>query len=185
MHTALYQRLGVKPDAGDVEIRQAFRRLAQHEHPDKGGDTSTWQSIQLAYDVLSDPQRRSRYDQSGQTDAPDAQAMVLQELAGALMAVIDGCSDPRVEDLVASTSQVIRDAQQKRYEQIDMLKRQIRRREVAVARLPLELAQLLYGDMAQRRQAIHQTEEQREVGAKALRLLAKHGMPTQVLRLVV
>lgn len=175
MHTALHKSLGVKPDAGMTEIRQAYRRLAQQLHPDKGGSTEQWQQIQLAYDVLSCPQRRSRYEATGQVDVQDHAANAKAEVVGALMAVIDGCPDVHTEDLVASTMRVIRDVQQRRYEMIDELKRQIRKREIAMKRLPPELAQLLAGDINQRRMAIVQTTELRENGARALQLLAKHG----------
>lgn len=57
-----YQTLGVNRDANPDEIKRAFRRLASQHHPDKGGDTQKFQEIQGAYDTLSDPEKRSRYD---------------------------------------------------------------------------------------------------------------------------
>lgn len=57
-----YQTLGVSKTASPDEIKKAYRRLASKHHPDKGGDTSMFQKIQAAYDVLSDPQKRSEYD---------------------------------------------------------------------------------------------------------------------------
>jgi DnaJ-class molecular chaperone len=49
---------GSTPD----EIKKAYRKLAAQHHPDRGGDTARFQEIQQAYDVLSDPQKRSQYD---------------------------------------------------------------------------------------------------------------------------
>lgn len=57
-----YQTLGVAKDATPDEIKKAYRKLASQHHPDKGGDTATFQSIQAAYDVLSDPNKRKEYD---------------------------------------------------------------------------------------------------------------------------
>lgn len=57
-----YQILGVSETASPDEIKQAYRRLATKHHPDKGGDTAKFQEISQAYDVLSDPQKRSNYD---------------------------------------------------------------------------------------------------------------------------
>ena len=57
-----YQTLGVAKNATPDELKKAYRRLASIHHPDKGGDTATFQKIQVAYDTLSDPQKRQQYD---------------------------------------------------------------------------------------------------------------------------
>jgi len=57
-----YSTLGVAKNATPDEIKKAYRKLASQHHPDKGGDTNTFQQIQTAYDTLSDPQKRQMYD---------------------------------------------------------------------------------------------------------------------------
>jgi curved DNA-binding protein len=57
-----YATLGVPRTASADEIKQAFRRLASKNHPDKGGDTAKFQTIQTAYDTLGDAARRAAYD---------------------------------------------------------------------------------------------------------------------------
>jgi DnaJ-class molecular chaperone len=57
-----YQTLGVSKNASPDEIKKAYRKLASQHHPDKGGDTSTFQTIQTAYDILSNPEKRQQYD---------------------------------------------------------------------------------------------------------------------------
>ena len=57
-----YATLGVAKTATPDEIKQAFRRLASKNHPDKGGDTATFQAIQAAYDTLGDATKRAAYD---------------------------------------------------------------------------------------------------------------------------
>ncbi|MEK7992442.1 MAG: DnaJ domain-containing protein [Planctomycetota bacterium] len=63
-----YSILGVLPDAEDVVIRAAYKALVHRYHPDKwDGDPQLAHQktaeLNEAYDVLSDPQRRSKYDQ--------------------------------------------------------------------------------------------------------------------------
>jgi len=57
-----YATLGVAENASQEEIKKAYRKLAGQHHPDKGGDTATFQRIQEAYSVLSDDNQRANYD---------------------------------------------------------------------------------------------------------------------------
>ncbi len=64
-----YDILGVKKDASDKEIKQAYRRLARKYHPDVNpSDKSaeaTFKEINAAYEVLSDKKNRQKYDKYG------------------------------------------------------------------------------------------------------------------------
>ena len=51
--TDYYQTLGVHRGANQDEIKQAFRRMAAQHHPDRGGDTATFQEVQAAYATLA------------------------------------------------------------------------------------------------------------------------------------
>lgn len=59
-----YLILGVPCDAGPGAVRSAFRELAKRYHPDRGAqaDPRAFRDVHEAYEVLSDPLRRSRYD---------------------------------------------------------------------------------------------------------------------------
>ena len=57
-----YQTLGVAKNATPDEIKKAYRKMAAKHHPDKGGDTATFQKVQQAYETLSDPQKKADYD---------------------------------------------------------------------------------------------------------------------------
>jgi curved DNA-binding protein len=57
-----YKTLGIDKTASPDEIKKAFRSLASKHHPDKGGDTAKFQEIQEAYATLSDPDKKSQYD---------------------------------------------------------------------------------------------------------------------------
>jgi molecular chaperone DnaJ len=63
-----YELLGVRRDASPDEIKRAYRALALKLHPDTNPDpeaTAQFKEIALAYETLSDPERRARYDRFG------------------------------------------------------------------------------------------------------------------------
>lgn len=64
-----YKILGVSKGATDPEIKRAFRKLAHEYHPDKqgSGNEAKFKEINEAYQVLSNQEKRSQYDQFGQT----------------------------------------------------------------------------------------------------------------------
>lgn len=62
----LYQRLGIKRGASETEVKKAYRSLAKQLHPDRNKDNpkaaERFSQITAAYDLLSDKDRRARYD---------------------------------------------------------------------------------------------------------------------------
>ena len=62
-----YSTLGVAREASPDDIKKAFRKLAHQYHPDKGtGDEKKFKEINEAYQVLSNTEKRARYDHTGQ-----------------------------------------------------------------------------------------------------------------------
>ncbi len=79
-----YQVLGVPPDADRERIKQGFRARARVCHPDCGGSHTAMQMVNLAWDILSDPVLRERYDQARQEQANQAvQAAAAQDYQAA------------------------------------------------------------------------------------------------------
>ncbi len=63
-----YETLGVEKNASADEIKKAYRKLAHKYHPDKGaGNEPKFKEVNEAYQVLSDNEKKSQYDQYGQT----------------------------------------------------------------------------------------------------------------------
>ncbi len=66
-----YEILGLKKDASEADIKKAYRKLAREHHPDmvdesdKTAAEKRFKDINEAYQVLSDPQKKSMYDQYG------------------------------------------------------------------------------------------------------------------------
>lgn len=61
-----YKILGVDKGASAEEVKKAFKKLAMQHHPDRqGGDEAKFKEINEAYQVLSDTDKRQRYDQFG------------------------------------------------------------------------------------------------------------------------
>ncbi len=61
-----YQILNVDKTADDQEIKKAYRTLTKKYHPDKSGDEEMFKKINEANEILSDPDKRARYDSGSQ-----------------------------------------------------------------------------------------------------------------------
>lgn len=72
-----YQVLGVSRTASAAEVKQAYRKLAKKLHPDmqqgkNGANEQRFKDVTAAYDLLSDPEKRARFDR-GEIDASGAE----------------------------------------------------------------------------------------------------------------
>lgn len=68
MTETYYDRLGITPAADQSDIKQAWKRAVKEKHPDQNDDPDAQQQfiqVKEAYDVLSDPEERDRYDHLG------------------------------------------------------------------------------------------------------------------------
>ncbi|OQS04698.1 hypothetical protein THRCLA_03085 [Thraustotheca clavata] len=101
-NSKFYNVLGVSKDASAADIKKAFRKLALKNHPDKGGDPELFKDITVAYETLSDPEKRELYDKYGeeglqQGGGPSAGADIFSQMFGGGMRQPRG--PPRGEDL--------------------------------------------------------------------------------------
>ena len=64
-----YEILSVRRDASAADIKAAYRRMSNRRHPDRvGGDGKAMADVNRAYEILGDPEKRKRYDETGSTD---------------------------------------------------------------------------------------------------------------------
>jgi molecular chaperone DnaJ len=80
-----YVILGVERNASDAEIKRAYRKLAQQWHPDVNQDPAAhdrFTEINEAYQILSDPERRGRYDMFGRAGIGGAGATGFEGFGG-------------------------------------------------------------------------------------------------------
>jgi DnaJ homolog subfamily A member 2 len=63
--TKLYETLEVEKTATAKEVKKAYFRLSKLHHPDKGGDEHKFKEINAAYEILSDQEKRDKYDKYG------------------------------------------------------------------------------------------------------------------------
>ncbi|EJT98184.1 DnaJ-domain-containing protein [Dacryopinax primogenitus] len=90
LETGYYEILGVKVDANEDEIKKAYRRLAIKHHPDKNPNdhtaAETFKQISEAYQILSDPALRHKYNEFGpsQSASPEGGFVDPEEVFGKL-----------------------------------------------------------------------------------------------------
>lgn len=131
-----YAILGVPKDADTAAVRKAYRKAAKRAHPDAGGDEKSFALIKLAHDVLTDAQRRAKYDATGSIDPkePDnALSDVLNIVMASLDAAIRVCeaegTDPVHRDLVALMKRQIDKGNDERAQKREVLKQAKRKLE--------------------------------------------------------
>ncbi|KAG8903424.1 hypothetical protein FRB99_003319 [Tulasnella sp. 403] len=89
LETGYYDILGIKMDATTEEVKKAYRRMALLHHPDKHPDDpqaeERFKNIAIAYQVLSDPERRKKYNEFGAKEgASDAGYVDPEEVFSAI-----------------------------------------------------------------------------------------------------
>lgn len=65
-----YQTLGLQKGASDADIKKAYRSLAMKHHPDRGGDEAKFKEISVAYEFLTNPEKKRIIDMGGDPAQP-------------------------------------------------------------------------------------------------------------------
>lgn len=103
-----YELLGVAKTASDADIKAAYRRKARAAHSDLGGDDADMAQLNVARDILLDPERRQRYDATGCGDAEEKRDPDADAARNILLTLIDNAIESVARDIVSA----LRDALQ-------------------------------------------------------------------------
>lgn len=108
-----YEVLDIARDATTEQIRKAYKRLAKTTHPDQGGHADSFALLKFCHDLLVDPERRKRYDETGVIDEgkkaePTLRQRALAKISMLLPSIIQAQVDPLTIDLIG----VLREAVQ-------------------------------------------------------------------------
>lgn len=118
----LYKILKVAKTATQEDIKTSYRVLAKENHPDRGGDPALMAEISTAYSILSDPEKRKKYDETGklpesQTIEFEANALLNMVLSGALSA-----KDVRPENIISKCESIFKENERRSQAEIESSK---------------------------------------------------------------
>lgn len=99
----LYAVLGVSSKATAAEIRRAYLKLAKTAHPDAGGSSEAFATIKFAYDVLSSPEARARYDATGEAklepSVDNVKAMLYEMIINAIEVILAHLEKDKIDPI--------------------------------------------------------------------------------------
>lgn len=142
-----YETLGLDPTCSPAEIKAAYRRLSSEHHPDRGGDSERMAQINTAYETLSSPERRKRFDETGSVrEPPGIDAQAREVLFGAMLRALDQLHGDA--DLVKAVRNALQSARAEGRSKLSGVKR--RRDRLEAARSKIEDGGLFVGLFDQR-----------------------------------
>lgn len=121
-----YEILGVSKDASQKEVSDAYKRRAKQTHPDKeGGDHEEFVKVSLAFEILSNPEKREYYDRTGQTDQQSIKAEdILGNILGNLVVQWD-IEDVKHTDIIVKITFAVSREKRKYTDMLDMITKEM------------------------------------------------------------
>ena len=173
-----YDTLGVPKDADAATIKRAYRKKSRASHPDKGGDHAAMVAVNRAFDTLSDPEKRARYDATGEDGKPargiddQARDAVMQIFSALLDRLGDGDTalDAVARQLAHNLAQIRGGiaAAEKRITRLERARKRLKAKRKAARNF---LDDLMADQIAQTRAKIAGAHEQVKVAERAQELL--------------
>lgn len=192
----IYDTLGVPPSASQDDVRRAYRRAAKRAHPDSGGSREAWQRLEEAHRVLSDPDLRTRYDQTGEVPpharrAGEIDVRVVNILGEVVRSVVASPADldgqPVIEQILESLARkrqefmVEYDAVRRFGRRVEILQRRKRRKRRRGRNASNDILSLvLEGQLRQNRQDQANCEEKLRVHDQVVDILRQYDYSHEV-----
>jgi curved DNA-binding protein CbpA len=130
-----YELLEVAHDADLETIEKAYRRAAQRAHPDReGGSTERMQALNEAWEILKDPERRRRFDLTGDRTAEDPTVRAARGVLENMVGILIRNSEPDL-NLIEALAQGIEKQRQGCREEREKTRTQIQALEQRLMRL--------------------------------------------------
>jgi len=107
-----YDILGIDKETSAEDIKKAFKSKSKVLHPDTGGSPETFNNLKKAFDILTDPAKRSLYDEYGVDDSLDIENEARLVAAQIVVAALDGlpdCCDNIDEEIIKIFSRCLND----------------------------------------------------------------------------
>jgi len=101
---SLYDDLNIDKNASYSEIKEEYKRMVKSHHPDKkDGNNEKFVELKEKFEVLLSPDRRKKYDETGDTNVNSVENQAMQQLSQVFKAVIENstnvCSDNIIENM--------------------------------------------------------------------------------------
>jgi curved DNA-binding protein CbpA len=175
-----YHTLGVNNDASDEEITKAYRKKAMKNHPDRqGGSEEAFYPIQLAYSVLSDPEKRKTYDETGLDGTESQDDVIHAQLGNLFLELVGKVSDVDMIDIAAEMKKVLNISMTQYGMRMQALRNEIEKRNKALKRITRKdgeniLAAMLSANIEALEQELAAKEGERIIGEKLLALVDEY-----------
>lgn len=175
-----YEELEISRGASTEEVRAAYRRKARKTHPDKGGDRESFERAKRAEVVLSDPDKRKEYDETGKiNDGPEIseERQAQSVIESYLLPIITGDADPCSFDILKEIGKKLEMDVREANEAIKTLEKRKARIEKTAARIKCKkagrniLADVLLAKVGLLNKSIRDVEKDRDVRNLALAML--------------
>lgn len=128
----LYEELNISENANQKEIKKAYHEAAKKNHPDKNGNPEKMKRINKAYMILRDPEKRKRYDETGDENQMNFEISRMIEILIELVDVFIENPPPNMKKTVLNIKQKWTDSfqsekinQEKKKEKIEIFRKRI------------------------------------------------------------